>query len=62
MLAIAYGAMAGCLDLPLGSLLNVETWRADLLTLLQVGVRSGACGLWAVAVGLLQADQFAGGG
>lgn len=30
--------MAGCLDLPLGSLPNVETWRADLLTLLQGAV------------------------
>lgn len=38
ILAIAYGAMAGCLDLPLGSLPNVETWRADLLTLLQGAV------------------------
>jgi hypothetical protein len=40
ILAIAYGAMAGCLDLPLGSLpnVNVETWRADLLTLLQGAV------------------------
>lgn len=36
VLAVAYGAMAGCLDLPLGSLPAVETWRADLLTLLQV--------------------------
>jgi hypothetical protein len=38
ILAIAYGAMAGCLDLPLGSLPSVETWRADLLTLLQGAV------------------------
>jgi hypothetical protein len=38
ILAIAYGAMAGCLDLPLGTLPNVETWRADLLTLLQGAV------------------------
>jgi hypothetical protein len=30
--------MAGCLDLPLGTHPNVETWRADLLTLLQGAV------------------------
>lgn len=38
VLAVAFGLMAGCLDLPLGALSHpaVETWRADLLTLLQV--------------------------
>ncbi len=47
VLAVAYGTMAGCLDLPLGVLPGVETWRADLLTLLQ----GGMLGWYACAAG-----------
>lgn len=61
ILAIAYGAMAGCLDLPLGSLPAVETWRADLLTLLQgavLGWYACICGdAWSGELGELSGDQ-----
>jgi uncharacterized membrane protein len=61
VLAIAYGAMAGCLDLPLGSLPAVETWRADLLTLLQgavLGWYACCCGdAWSRELGELSGDM-----
>lgn len=61
VLAVAYGAMAGCLDLPLGSLPAVEAWRADLLTLLQGGVLGWyacCCGdAWSSELGALSSDQ-----
>lgn len=61
VLAIAYGAMAGCLDTPLGSLPTVETWRADLMTLLQgavLGWYACCCGdAWATELGSLSSDQ-----
>lgn len=63
ILAIAYGAMAGCLDLPLGSLPNVETMRADLLTLLQgavLGWYACICGdAWSSELGELSGEARA---
>jgi uncharacterized membrane protein len=53
--------MAGCLDLPLGSLPAVETWRADLLTLLQgavLGWYACCCGdAWSRELGELSGDM-----
>lgn len=33
-LAVVYGIVAGCVDVPLGPSLQLELWRAKLLTLL----------------------------
>jgi uncharacterized membrane protein len=53
--------MAGCLDLPLGAVPAVETWRADLLTLLQgavLGWYACCCGdAWSSELGSLSNDQ-----
>eukprot|EP00882_Tetradesmus_deserticola_P031191 GHRQ01035264.1.p5 GENE.GHRQ01035264.1~~GHRQ01035264.1.p5 ORF type:complete len:116 (+),score=55.36 GHRQ01035264.1:736-1083(+) len=53
--------MAGCLDLPLGSLPAVEPWRADLLTLLQgsvLGWYACCCGdAWSCELGELSGDR-----
>lgn len=61
VLAVAYGAMAGCLDLPLGTLPAVETWRADLLTLFQgavLGWYACCCGdAWSRELGELSGDM-----
>lgn len=61
VLAIAYGALAGCLDLPLGALPGVEAWRADLLTLMMggfLGYYACCCGdTWASELGVLSTDQ-----
>lgn len=61
LLTIGYGALAGCLDLPLGSLPGVETWRADLLTLLQgavLGWYACCCGdAWSRELGELSSDM-----
>ena len=60
LLAVGYGALAGCLDLPLGGLPGVEPWRADLLTLLLggfLGYYACCCGdTWASELGPLSAD------
>lgn len=60
LLAIAYGAMAGCLDLPLGPLPAVEAWRSDVLTLLLgsfLGYYACCCGdTWASELGSLSTD------
>eukprot|EP00879_Flechtneria_rotunda_P016238 GHRR01016989.1.p1 GENE.GHRR01016989.1~~GHRR01016989.1.p1 ORF type:complete len:246 (+),score=57.46 GHRR01016989.1:54-740(+) len=61
ILAVAFGAMAGCLDVPLGAVPAVETWRADLLTLLQGAVLGWyACcsgDAWSTELGQLSGDQ-----
>lgn len=53
--------MAGCLDLPLGTLPAVETWRADLLTLFQgavLGWYACCCGdAWSRELGELSGDM-----
>ncbi|GBF93213.1 hypothetical protein Rsub_05945 [Raphidocelis subcapitata] len=60
LLAIGYGALAGCLDLPLGSLPGIEAWRADLITLLMggfLGYYACCCGdTWASELGVLSND------
>lgn len=60
VLAVAYGALAGCLDLPLGALPGIEAWRADLLTLLMggfLGYYACCCGdTWASELGVLSKD------
>ncbi|KAI8472982.1 MAG: integral membrane protein DUF92-domain-containing protein [Monoraphidium minutum] len=60
LLAIGYGALAGCLDLPLGALPGIEAWRADVLTLLMggfLGYYACCCGdTWASELGVLSSD------
>jgi len=60
LLAVGYGALAGCLDLPLGALTGIEPWRADLLTLLMggfLGYYACCCGdTWASELGVLSKD------
>ena len=60
VLAVAYGFMAGCVDVPLGALPNVESWRADIITLIMgafMGYYACCCGdTWASEVGTLSKD------
>lgn len=50
VLAVAYGVLAGCVDVPLGPSPQVEAWRAQLITALAGGFLGyyavGAHGLW----------------
>jgi uncharacterized membrane protein len=60
MLAIAYGVLAGCVDVPLGPLPQVDAWRAQLMTLLAgafLGYYACCCGdTWASELGPLSSD------
>jgi uncharacterized membrane protein len=60
MLAVAYGVLAGCVDVPLGPLPQVDAWRAQLMTLLAgafLGYYACCCGdTWASELGPLSSD------
>ena len=59
-LAIAYGVLAGCVDMPLGPSPAVELWRSKLTTALMGGFLGyyACCGgdTWASELGPLSAD------
>lgn len=49
ILAIVYGVLAGCVDVPLGPLPSLEPWRAKAVTALMGGFLVGAgSGVWEV--------------
>ncbi len=59
-LAVAYGILVGCVDVPLGPSLHVEAWRAKLATMLGgafLGYYACCCGdTWASELGPLSSD------
>ncbi|KAL6755659.1 integral membrane protein DUF92-domain-containing protein [Haematococcus lacustris] len=59
-LAVAYGVLAGCVDVPLGGLAHLEPWRCQLATLLGgafLGYYACCCGdTWASELGPLSSD------
>lgn len=59
-LAITYGVLAGCVDVPLGPLPSLEAWRAKAVTALMggfLGYYACCCGdTWASELGPLSAD------
>lgn len=60
LLSIAYGILSGFVDVPLGSMPNVEPWRAEAVTLLLggfLGYYACCCGdTWASELGMLSKD------
>ncbi|KAJ9520491.1 hypothetical protein QJQ45_000239 [Haematococcus lacustris] len=64
-LAVAYGVLAGCVDVPLGGLAHLEPWRCQLATLLGgafLGYYACCCGdTWASELGPLSSASLMGG-
>lgn len=54
ILAVAYGILAGCVDLPLGLAPTVEPWRAQALT----GIMGGFLGYYACCCGDTWASEL----
>eukprot|EP00798_Chlamydomonas_sp_ICE-L_P011205 gene11205-18824_t len=61
LLAITYGVLVGCVDVPLGPSLSVELWRSELVTALMgayLGYYACCCGdTWASELGPLSSEQ-----
>jgi uncharacterized protein (TIGR00297 family) len=60
LLSLAYGGLAGCVDVPLGPSPSLEPWRADLVTTIMggfLGYYAACCGdTWASELGVLSSD------
>ncbi|GAX83602.1 hypothetical protein CEUSTIGMA_g11027.t1 [Chlamydomonas eustigma] len=61
VLAVVYGVLVGCVDVPLGPLPNLEVWRCEALTAIMggyLGYIACCCGdTWASELGPLSADS-----
>jgi hypothetical protein len=44
VLAVVYGVLVGCVDVPLGPLPNLEVWRCEALTAIMGGYLVGHTG------------------